>query len=123
MTLHSILLVRLSRTSIIDKFGDFWFHGGCNSSSVPYAISLNDLWTYDVSTNEWTFIWADQYYHRKQTFGQKALLLLVIILPEDGSWSFMVCSKSTCDISMFGGYQFYPPSCFKVQKYNVEIRN
>ncbi len=112
-----------SRTNIIDKFGNFWLHSGfAIHPSTPYAISLNDLWTYDVLTNEWTFIWADEYYHREANFGQKGIASPCNHPP--GRWGGVSWyDPNQHAIYMFGGYQFYPPhaSRFRSSMWKYEI--
>ncbi len=51
---------RAGATGWIDASGNFWVFGGTATTSdisVPYGIeALNDLWKYNPSTNEWTWI-------------------------------------------------------------------
>lgn len=40
-----------------DASGNLWLFGGYGSSTAPSTIEyLNDLWKYDVNTNEWTWM-------------------------------------------------------------------
>lgn len=52
---------RANATSVADNTGNFWLFGGdgadaynCHDSHPP--CELNDLWKYDTSTNEWTWV-------------------------------------------------------------------
>ncbi|TND06519.1 MAG: Kelch repeat type 2-containing protein [Bacteroidetes bacterium] len=38
-----------------DLTGNFWLHGG-NIGSVTFILAVNDLWKYDVATNQWTWM-------------------------------------------------------------------
>jgi N-acetylneuraminic acid mutarotase len=39
-----------------DSFGRFWLFGGDGADAVGHGGSLNDLWMFDPSTNEWTWM-------------------------------------------------------------------
>jgi N-acetylneuraminic acid mutarotase len=40
----------------VDSLGRFWLFGGAGADAVGHGGSLNDLWTFDPSTNEWTWM-------------------------------------------------------------------
>src|SRR5688572_7868600 len=40
----------------VDGNGDLWMFGGEGYSNVSTLSWLNDLWKYDISSNEWTWI-------------------------------------------------------------------
>jgi N-acetylneuraminic acid mutarotase len=40
----------------LDPSGQFWVFGGVGSSCCTYDITLNDLWKYNPSTNQWTWV-------------------------------------------------------------------
>ena len=40
----------------VDKAGNFWLFGGGPYNAVGNGGRLNDLWKYDVTTNEWTWM-------------------------------------------------------------------
>lgn len=46
---------RIKGASWTDNNGNFWLFGGSGSSLSSYG-KLNDLWKYDISTNQWTWI-------------------------------------------------------------------
>ncbi len=48
----------------VDADGNLWMFGGYN-----YLGYLNDLWKYDVGTNEWTWIRGSQYINDKGHYG------------------------------------------------------
>ena len=43
-------------SSWTDKNGDLWLFGGCGFDAQDNDVYLNDLWKYDVSRNEWTWM-------------------------------------------------------------------
>lgn len=47
---------RSDSTSWIDNNGNFWLFGGTGNDSVGTYGSLNDLWEYQPSANQWTWI-------------------------------------------------------------------
>ena len=47
---------RESVASWVDQKGKFWFFGGLQFDSNSNSIYLNDLWSFDPSSNQWT--WA-----------------------------------------------------------------
>lgn len=40
----------------IDIAGNLWLYGGVGYSASTYSYTLNDLWKYDIVTNEWTWM-------------------------------------------------------------------
>lgn len=38
-----------------DQSGNFWLFGGIGYDSTPNQVDLNDLWEYNVTTNEWVW--------------------------------------------------------------------
>jgi N-acetylneuraminic acid mutarotase len=47
---------RVSSISWIDNSGNLWLFGGSGYSASAYADNLNDLWKYDPTTNQWTWV-------------------------------------------------------------------
>ena len=47
---------RLGAVSWTDAQGNFWLFGGAGFDSLPTFGFLNDLWKFDPSTNEWTWM-------------------------------------------------------------------
>jgi N-acetylneuraminic acid mutarotase len=49
---------RQDATSWVDSSGNFWLFGGFGSDAIgtPGLTILNDLWKYDVATNQWTWM-------------------------------------------------------------------
>jgi gliding motility-associated-like protein len=56
-----------------DAAGKLWLFGGVGYSSAGAAGLLNDLWKYDPSTNQWTWISGDNAVAQKATYGTKGI--------------------------------------------------
>ena len=62
-----------------DKSGNFWLFGG-NNSYLPGALTkgfLNDLWKYDVASNEWTWVNGEDTGFAIGHYGKKGVASLV----------------------------------------------
>jgi hypothetical protein len=55
-----------------DKQGNFWIYGGISDSSGNQT-SLSDLWKFDPSTNEWTWVFGNALYNEVVHFGIKGV--------------------------------------------------
>lgn len=53
--------------SWVDQFGDFWLFGGGGSSTN--GMACGDLWKYDLTTNEWTWMKGPGTYNSKGSYG------------------------------------------------------
>jgi N-acetylneuraminic acid mutarotase len=42
--------------SFVDSSGNFWLFGGVGRDSIGSSSYLNDLWRYNVATNDWTWM-------------------------------------------------------------------
>lgn len=47
---------RTESISWVDNNGNLWLFGGIGKSSTPSDGLLNDLWKYDIASNEWTWV-------------------------------------------------------------------
>ena len=54
-----------------DASGNFWLFGGRGNDAVipPTRLLLNDLWKYDLATNEWTWVSGDSIAEKKGIYG------------------------------------------------------
>lgn len=59
----------------VDKDGNFWMFGGVgtvpNQSGVTSSGQLNDLWKYNVTSNEWVWVKGSKYVNQVGSFGTK----------------------------------------------------
>jgi N-acetylneuraminic acid mutarotase len=64
---------RVSGVSWTDKKGNFWLFGGLGYASTSELGALNDLWKYNIRTNEWTWIGGDSIINTLGTYGTKGI--------------------------------------------------
>ena len=56
----------------VDSDGNFWLYGGVGYSSLNFG-GLSDLWKYDVSTNEWTWMNGSQTTYTPAVYGVQGI--------------------------------------------------
>ncbi|MBA3681991.1 MAG: choice-of-anchor D domain-containing protein [Bacteroidetes bacterium] len=56
----------------VDANGNFWLFGGAGTANF-FSGQLNDLWKYDPSINEWTWVKGSQLADQYGTYGTKGL--------------------------------------------------
>jgi galactose oxidase-like protein len=44
-----------------DNFGNLWLFGGGSNDSVGNVLIFDDLWKYDISINQWTWMYGHNY--------------------------------------------------------------
>lgn len=64
---------RYSSATWKDDFGNLWLFGGYGLSSAVYAGSLNDLFKYTPSTNEWTWVKGSTVTDQNGTYGTQGV--------------------------------------------------
>jgi hypothetical protein len=53
-----------------DNSGNFWMHGGTGITTSAFTVGyLNDLWKYDLSTNEWTWMHGTAFLNQNGLYG------------------------------------------------------
>lgn len=62
---------RAGSAMLTDNFGNLWLFGGFGSGTV--AGALNDLWKFNISTNEWTWISGDSITGQLSKYGTKGV--------------------------------------------------
>lgn len=66
--------------SWVDRFGNFWLFGGEGVVDYPYLGGyggyLDDLWRFDVSTNQWIWVKGDNIPNKKSTYGIQGIAAL-----------------------------------------------
>ncbi len=83
--------------SWVDKGGDLWLFGGAGLYGY-----LNDLWWYDISTGEWTWMSGNNTYDPLGTYGTKGTPAASNI-PGGRVW-FVSWIDAAGDFWIFGGY-------------------
>lgn len=61
---------RKGATTWTDIFGNLWLFGGYTVVDFTDAF-LNDLWEYDIFSNEWTFVSGDAFINSQPIYGTK----------------------------------------------------
>lgn len=65
---------RTSAASWLDKSGNFWVFGGDAEWISPAGSGdLSDLWKYNPSTNEWTWVSGDAFFNQPAVYGTKGV--------------------------------------------------
>jgi hypothetical protein len=68
---------RMSAFTWTDSLGTFWLFGGDGyAASGVNAGALNDLWKYNVSTNQWTWVKGDSSINKFGVYGSKGVAAL-----------------------------------------------
>lgn len=57
--------------TVIDSNGNFWLFGGRGADSVGTYSQLNDLWKYDPTTSQWTWISGSNLANQNGSYGIK----------------------------------------------------
>jgi N-acetylneuraminic acid mutarotase len=50
---------RFGQAITVDPSGDFWLFGGANLANLGTAAMLNDIWKYNPTSNQWTWMGGD----------------------------------------------------------------
>jgi N-acetylneuraminic acid mutarotase len=64
---------RQSSVSWIDSSGMLWLFGGHGYDSVGESMFLNDLWKYDPTTNEWTWVSGSKFKDQVSVYGTRGI--------------------------------------------------
>ncbi|MDI1353330.1 MAG: kelch repeat-containing protein [bacterium] len=94
----------------VDAAGNLWLFGGEGYSSVNTLCWLNDLWKYDLSTNQWTWIKGSNLANQIGAYGT-----IGVPLPSNnpGAREFPTCwVDNSGNFWMFGGDGFSSTSTF-----------
>lgn len=84
--------------------GDLWLFGGAGRTAEPGEGLLNDLWKYDIGTNQWTWVSGDNIINQKGVYGTKG-----ISAPANkpgGRYYTMSSIDKLGDLCLFGGWGF-----------------
>lgn len=85
----------------VDKKGFLWLFGGDGNSTLNQSIWQNDLWRYNVNTNQWTWMSGDNFCCTRSKYGIKGVTTSTNMpgAREDGiSWV-----DTTGNFWLFGG--------------------
>lgn len=96
---------RDSPVSWIDAGGSLWLFGGSGHDSAGNAGTLNDLWRFDPSTSEWTWVTGGKIYYENSVYGTRGTAAASNI---PGARSRAVSQiDSTGAVWLFGGVAAY----------------
>jgi N-acetylneuraminic acid mutarotase len=96
---------RYRGASWIDASGKLWLFGGWGYTSIGGAYMLNDLWTYDPVTSEWTWVSGTDQFEDAGEYGMKGV-------PSTLNFPGARCDAITWidargKLWLFGGYDYY----------------
>lgn len=94
----------------VDASGNLWLFGGEGYSTTNTLGWLNDLWKYNPTTNQWTWIRG---FNGLNTTGAYGTLGVASLLNEPGAREFPACwTDASGNFWMFGGDGFASNSTF-----------
>lgn len=64
---------RSDAASWVDKNGNFWLFGGDGMDAYGFDGKLNDLWKFDVATNNWVWISGNDYGNAPGNYGAQGV--------------------------------------------------
>jgi len=97
---------RSGSISWIDSSGNLWlFGGGGFAASFERFGSLNDLWKFEPSTGEWTWVSGDNTYDERGVYGEKGKASTSNKPGARGGGSISWIDSSD-NLWLFGGYGF-----------------
>jgi gliding motility-associated-like protein len=100
-------IARQDAVSWFDKSGNFWVFGGwVYDDELQQSYTLNDLWKYNPTTSQWTWVSGDSdYYTQNSAYGTKGAAAAANQPPSrSGATSW---TDSSGNLWMFGGNQQY----------------
>ncbi|MBL7931253.1 MAG: hypothetical protein JNL60_05110, partial [Bacteroidia bacterium] len=108
-------------TSWTDANGNLWLFGGFGHNGTSSIGMLNDLWKYNVSTDEWTWIGGTNQFYQVSSFGTQGTPASTNIpAARQGASSW---TDASGNLWLFGGYGSTGPTTLKslndLWKYNI----
>lgn len=88
-----------------DKYGNLWLFGGDGNDANSSSQSLNDIWKYNTTTNEWTWVHGDSLGSQLGTYGSKGLASSSNKISSRwgmGNWM----NRTTDEFWIMGGYGY-----------------
>jgi N-acetylneuraminic acid mutarotase len=94
---------RYSAANWRDQSGNLWIYGGNGYSSSGERIKLNDLWKYNVATNQWTWVGGNNTgIDALAVYGSKGIAASTNT--PGGRYGTTTWTDKTGNFWMFGGY-------------------
>ena len=90
----------------VDSAGNFWLFGGYgyDSTTNSASLELNDLWMYNTTTNQWTWIGGSNIGNAKGVYGTKGVAAAGNVPGARDSAATWVDKSGT--VWLFGGYGY-----------------
>ncbi len=98
--------------------GELWLYGGFGYDALGNQTSLNDLWKYDITTNEWTWMNGPQTGGSLGNFGIQGVPSPAN-LPPPCTESTVTWVDAAGNLWMFGGVDLSTPGTDDVWKYDI----
>lgn len=94
---------RLSSTCWTDAAGNLWLHGGTGVGANFSWGDLNDLWRYDITSNQWTWMKGSQASNQQGVYGIQGISSAAA---SPGARSNACCWTSNNYFWLYGGMGF-----------------
>ncbi|MBV9962617.1 MAG: T9SS type A sorting domain-containing protein [Parafilimonas sp.] len=94
---------RREGASWVDKSGNLWLFGGWGYKKKKQG-DFNDLWKFDITTNEWTWINGDSVQNKIANYGTKGKASLKS--KPGARWGAISWVDKSNNLWMFGGFGF-----------------
>ena len=95
---------RDSSVSWIDKDNNLWLFGGCQSIDSTSCSDINDLWKYNTSSNQWTWVSGNNTVNQGGEYGTKGTPSVNNLpTPRDTSTGWVDLKGN---LWLFGGYNY-----------------
>ncbi len=92
---------RQQSVSWIDANGNFWMFGGYNFDQNGMPQALNDLWEYNVTTKQWTWVSGANVVNQVGNYGTVGVAASTNV--PGARWSSAAWSDLSGNLWMFGG--------------------
>jgi N-acetylneuraminic acid mutarotase len=109
---------RSGAASWTDGKGDFWLFGGDGFDRLGNYGTLNDLWKFDISTNNWTWVKGNHYAGNRGAYGDQGVSS-PSNLPASRS-SAVTWQDANQNLWLFGGYDNNYAVMNDVWRYNIQ---
>ena len=106
-----------------DTFGNLWLFGGSGFAAVAGLGSLNDLWTYDPSTNQWTWMKGDNFTNAPGIYGTQGTS--AITNKPGARWGGVSWKDASGNVWLWGGGGYaattsgYLNDLWKIGNFNI----
>ena len=100
-----------------DLSGNLWLFGGYGNATTTTAGDLNDLWKFDIITNQWTWISGSNTVNPGAVYGTKGVATSSNV--PSGRSGGATWVDNTGNLWLFGGYKFFTGNYSDLWKYDI----